>query len=87
MRNTAAFGTARHPFRATLPLRVLRRLPQPEPEVRARMAAAAAAVEAGDNAPSNHAGSGKRPLVTVQDVKDFALAYCAFFMAASAFLS
>ena len=80
MTRSVTFGTARHPFRATLPLRVLRRLPQHEPEVRAR-------IEAAVEQPEDYAAPRKRPLVTVQDVKDFLLAYCAFFMAASAFLS
>lgn len=83
MSDSAAFGTARHPFRARLPLRVLRRMPQPEPEVRARMAQASAAAEpeGSDCAPR------KRRLVTVQDVKDFLLAYCACLVAVSAYLS
>jgi hypothetical protein len=79
MNRTASFGSTRHPYRATLPLRVLRSLPNPEPEVQARMAAAEA-VEIED-APK------RRALITVQDVKDFLLAYCACFIAVSAFLS
>ena len=79
MSRSASFGTARHPYRATLPLRVLRSLPSHEPEVRARIAEAEE--EAGEDAPL------RRPLITVQDVKDFLLAYCACFIAVSTFLS
>ncbi len=79
MSRTASFGTARHPYRATLPLRVLRRLPSHEPEVRVRIAAAES--DDGEEAPPH------RPLITVQDVKDFLLAYCACFIAVSTFLS
>lgn len=82
MIRTASFGTARHPFRATLPLRALRTLPRPEPEVRAKM-------EQAERDHGDEAGDGprKEPFLTIQDVKDFLLAYCACFMAASAFLS
>ena len=82
MIRTASFGTARHPFRATLPLRALRTLPRYEPEVRARMEEAELADD--DDA---HGAPRKKPLLTIQDAKDFLLAYCACFMAASAFLS
>ena len=82
MIRTASFGTARHPFRATLPLRALRTLPRYEPEVRARMEQA----EVADDDDAQRAPR-KEPFLTVQDVKDFLLAYCACFMAASAFLS
>jgi len=78
--STATFGTSNHPFRATLPLRVLRRLPQYEPEVRARMAAAE---QAADPAPAPRNGW----RITAQDVKDFLIAYIACFMAVSAWLS
>lgn len=85
MSHPVTFGTARHPFRATLPLRVLRRLPQYEPEVRARMTAAlAATTDMPDEAQIARPG---KPLLTMQEVKDFLLAYCACFMAVSAFLS
>jgi len=76
--STATFGTSNHPFRATLPLRVLRRLPQYEPEVRARIEAAA---------PPPASEPARRPLVSAQDVKDFLIAYIACFMAVSAWLS
>lgn len=77
--STATFGTTNHPFRATLPLRVLRRLPQHEPEVRARIAMA----QQEEAAP---AAEKRRPLVTAQDVRDFLMAYVACFMAVSAWL-
>ena len=75
---TPTFGTARHPFRATLPLRTLRRLPRHEPEVQARIDACHG-VEAGQ-APV------RRSWLTAQDVRDFLLAYIACFLAVSAFL-
>ena len=77
--NTVTFGTANHPFRATLPLRVLRRLPQHEPEVLAR-------IETAQQIDGATAGSGRRPLITLQDAKDFLLAYIACFLAVSAWL-
>lgn len=77
--STATFGTANHPFRATLPLRVLRRLPQHEPEVLARIE-----MRQGADVP---APEQKRALLTLQDVKDFLIAYVACFMAVSAWLS
>ncbi|MFC3173640.1 hypothetical protein ACFOD9_05185 [Novosphingobium bradum] len=78
--STATFGTARHPFRATLPLRTLRRLPRHEPEVQARIDAFRPP-EADAEAPPRRSG------LTAQDVKDFLIAYVACFMAVSAFLS
>ena len=76
--STATFGTARHPFRATLPLRALRRLPRHEPEVQARLDAFG-----GVDAVEQPA---RRPLLSLQDVKDFLIAYVACFMAVTAFL-
>lgn len=91
--STATFGTARHPFRATLPLRTLRRLPRHEPEVQARLDARAAgwvqapaSVTAPALAPAAEPAA-RRPFITTQDVKDFLIAYVACFMAVSAFLS
>ncbi|MES2493101.1 MAG: hypothetical protein V4579_07475 [Pseudomonadota bacterium] len=83
MNYTATFGTARHPFRATLPLRTLRRLPNAEPEVQARMAAGGgnSAGASTDRPPAR-----ARRFVTKQEVKDFLLAYCACFIAVSAYL-
>lgn len=65
-----------HPFRATLPRRVLLPMPVFEPEVQAAMARAALRSQ-----PMNW----KR--ITVQDVKEFLMAYCACFMAIMAFMS
>jgi len=73
----ASFGRAPgHPFRASLPRRVLLPMPVHEPEVIAAMERAALR-----SAPMNW----KR--ITVQDVKEFLMAYCACFMAITAFLS
>jgi len=71
------FGTARHPFRAGLPLRTLRCLPRHEPEVQARIDAGAGAA-AEDPAP--------RRWLNAQDVRDFLIAYVACFLAVSAWL-
>lgn len=65
---------ARHPFRASLPRRVLLPMPVHEPEVQAAMARAALRSQPVD---------WKR--ITVQDVKEFLMAYCACFMAIIAF--
>ena len=72
------FGTARHPFRASLPLHALKRLPRLEPEVQAR-------IDAGEGLADEEALQ-RRPWLTLQDAKDFLLAYLACFMAVSAFL-
>ncbi len=85
--STATFGPSRHPFRSALPLRVLRRLPQYEPEVQARMAAMESR-EAELPEPVVSADEpDKRRFITMQDVKDFLIAYVACFMAVSAWLS
>ena len=68
---------AGHPFRRTLPAHVLRPLPVFEPEVEA----AFEREHRFRSAPVNP----RR--VTLQDVKDFLLAYCACFMAIMAFVS
>jgi hypothetical protein len=85
--NTATFGTANHPFRATLPLRVLKRLPRMEPEVEARIVAAAvleAAVGAGAD---TGAQAKRRRWLSAQEMKEFLIAYIACFMAISAWIS
>lgn len=64
-----------HPFRRTLPRRVLLPMPVHEPEVIAAMERAALRSPPVD---WKH--------VSVQDVKDFLLAYCACFMAIMAFI-
>ncbi|WP_333835792.1 hypothetical protein [Novosphingobium sp.] len=82
MMNAAAFPEpvrsphSGHPFRRSLPARVLMPLPVHEPEVVAAMERAALR-----SAPVDW----KR--ISVQDVKDFLLAYCACFVAALAFIS
>ena len=76
--STATFGTTRHPFRAQLPLRTLRRLPRHEPEVQAR-------IDAMEN-PAAHEAEPRRGWFTMQDARDFLLAYVACFLAVSAFL-
>jgi hypothetical protein len=72
------FGTARHPFRATLPMRTLRRLPRFEPEVQALL-------DRGDVCAAQAAVPSKWR-ITTQDVKDFLIAYIACFMAVSAWI-
>lgn len=75
-----AFGCRKtgpgHPFRAALPRHVVGPLPMPEPEVLAAMARAKLRSD-----PVNW------KKITVQDVKDFLLAYCACFVALMAFIS
>lgn len=67
---------ASHPFRRTLPARVLRPLPAFEPEV----------IEAIRRAELRSPDVDWKRL-RLQDVKDFLLAYCACFLAALAFIS
>ena len=79
----ARYGGTRHPFRATLPRRVLRSLPEHEPEVAARMA------ERGVHAEETAASLEPRRRwlgITTQDVKDFLIAYCACLLAVTTFL-
>lgn len=92
---------ARHPFRRSLPPHVLAPLPRPEPEVLAAMARAEAAEKplfgwdaiaapqssASESALIQPAARRRRPLISSQDVKHFAMAYCACFLAVSAFIS
>lgn len=79
----ARYGGTRHPFRATLPRRVLRSLPEHEPEVAALLAERSGVV--GDAAPA--AEPRRRWLgITTQDVKDFLIAYCACLLAVTTFL-
>lgn len=80
---TAAYGTARHPFRASLPLHALRELPRLEPEVVAAMRRAEDRLREVDlrSEPVNL----KR--ITMQDVRDFLIAYCACFLAVMVFIA
>lgn len=71
---SAAYGSTRHPFRASLPRRVLRELPRLEPEV-------AQALAERQDAPRRWVWR-----ITAQDVKDFLIAYCACLLAAMTFL-
>ncbi len=82
---TTTFGTAHHPFRATLPPRVLRPLPQHEPEVQARIVAAERAAGQVEQAGQVKAGR-RRWRITAQDARDFLIAYIACFMAVSAWI-
>ena len=74
---------AGHPFRRTLPAHVLRSLPTFEPEVERAMSSAVTAV-AGLAELRSAPVDPRR--ITLQDVKDFLLAYCACFIAVSAFI-
>ncbi|MDE2620174.1 MAG: hypothetical protein KGL54_08435 [Sphingomonadales bacterium] len=79
----ARYGGTRHPFRASLPRRVLRSLPEHEPEVAARIAERSAH---GDGT-STPVEPRRRWLgITTQDVKDFLIAYCACLLAVTTFL-
>lgn len=71
-----AYGSTRHPFRATLPRHVLRELPRHEPEVAQALSVREASAPA------------RRSVwrITAQDVKDFLIAYCACLLAAMTFL-
>ncbi len=80
---TAAYGTARHPFRASLPTHVLRELPKPEPEVLAAMRRAEERLR--DAEIRSEPVDLKR--ITMQDLRDFLIAYCACFMAVIAFIA
>lgn len=95
-----------HPFRRTLPGRVLTRLPDYEPEVRSAMERAAlqqAATESAAIAPAEAdaryfgnpcapaargpAFASVRGRISLQDVKDFLMAYCACLLAIGTILS
>jgi len=80
---SAQYGTTRHPFRASLPKHVLRELPMLEPEVMSAMRRAEERLREADirSEPVNL----KR--VTMQDLRDFMIAYCAFFMAMMVFIA
>lgn len=80
MNHALTFGSSHHPFRATLPQRVMHRLPEFEPEVRAAMERAAIRAEAPAAAP-------RRSFLSMRDLRDFLLAYCACFTAVMAFIS
>lgn len=77
------FGTARHPFRRSLPTHVLRELPKYEPEVLVAMRRAEERLREMDvrSEPVNL----KR--LTMQDLRDFLIAYCACFLAIAVFIA
>lgn len=76
-------ASAGHPFRASLPARVLRALPRYEPEVLAAMRRAEQALAAAEvrSAPVD------LRRLTMQDVRDFLIAYCACFLAVMVFIA
>lgn len=71
---------ARHRFRRSLPARVLMPLPTPEPEV-------VAARERFERLAAMRSVPVDPRRITLQDVKDFLIAYCACFIAVSAFIA
>ena len=74
---------AGHPFRRTLPAHVLRPLPRFEPEVEQALAVIGAGAVQLAEMRSPPVDPRK---ISLQDVKDFLLAYCACFIAVSAFI-
>lgn len=79
----AVYGTARNSFRASLPRHVLRELPRYEPEVVAAMRRAEERLREMDV--RSEPVDLKR--ITMQDLRDFLIAYCACFMAVMAFIA
>lgn len=79
----STFGSSRHPFRASLPRHVLRELPRYEPEVMAAMKRAETMLREAEvrSEPVNL----KR--ITMQDLRDFLIAYCACFLAVMVFIA
>lgn len=77
------YGTSRHPFRRSLPRHVLRELPCAEPEVLAAMRRAEERLREAEirSAPVDL----KR--ITMQDLRDFMIAYCACFLAVMVFIA
>lgn len=78
-----AYGTARHPFRASLPMHALREMPRLEPEVIQAMRRAEERLQAVEvrSQPVN------LRRITMQDLRDFMIAYCACFLAVMAFIA
>lgn len=78
-----AYGTARHPFRASLPLHALREMPRLEPEVIQAIRRAEQRLQEADIR--------SQPVdlrrITIQDLRDFLIAYCACFLAVMAFIA
>lgn len=80
---STAFGTTRNAFRASLPRHVLRELPRYEPEVMAAMRAAEERLRAIDV----RSDPVDLRRITMQDLRDFLIAYCACFLAVMAFIA
>ena len=80
---TATFGSSRHPFRASLPRHVLRELPRYEPEVMAAMKRAETMLREAEI--RSEPVDLKR--ITMQDIRDFLIAYCACFLAIMVFIA
>ena len=74
---------AGHPFRRTLPAHALRPLPQFEPEVEQVLAMIHASTM---QVPEMRSPPVNPRKITLQDAKGFLLAYCACFIAVSAFI-
>lgn len=80
---SAAYGTTRNSFRASLPRHALRELPRYEPEVQAAMRKAEHRLrEIEVRSPDVDI---KR--LTLRDVREFLIAYCACFLAVMAFIA
>jgi hypothetical protein len=77
---------AGHPFRRTLPAHVLRPLPMFEPEVEEALIAAARGPLAALQVAELRSPPVDPRKLTLQDAKDFLLAYCACFIAVAAFI-
>jgi len=78
-----AYGTARHPFRASLPMHALREMPRLEPEVIQAIRRAEERLQEIEvrSQPVN------LRRITTQDLRDFMIAYCACFLAVMAFIA
>lgn len=83
MSTRTAYGTARHSFRASLPRHALRELPRYEPEVMLAMKRAETLLL--DTEIRSKPVDLKR--ISMQDLRDFLLAYCACFFAIMAFIA
>lgn len=80
---SAQYGTARHPFRRSLPMHVLRELPKLEPEVLAAMRRTEERLREADI----RSGPVNLKHITMQDMRDFLIAYCACFLAVMVFIA
>jgi hypothetical protein len=72
-----------HPFRRTMPAHVLRPLPQFEPEVEQALKSAASAAAG----PAEQRASPVDPRqISLKDVRQFLIAYCACFLVIATFI-